>query len=705
MKTTFRFNLSLIIAILCLPILSWGQVYRVDSTFNTGTGFNRTISDKVVQPDGKVLVSGGFSTVNGVPRSGLVRLNLNGSVDTSFLPPENYIESPYRGEIVSNVGLQSDGKIIITVFRISSGITWTKNLDVNRLHPNGLRDSSFQRSLAPAPEFDYSQLLSMKILANNSIILGGSDIYFNVNYYLPQSAIYAHIWPMYENGLNIQTLQNALDVIGDVKSTEFLPNGKILIGGNLQTFRGRVVSNLVQFNADYTLDTTFNYRSFRDTTGYISDVKALPNGKLVALGNFTSYNGTPCKNIALLNSNGVLDSLNSTLGSGFNNEVTSMMLRPDGKLILGGTFTSYNGVNVPKLIRVYPNGNLDTTFRPDAAFLAGVQNPVYTLMADGNILVSGRISADTNTRIWKLTFEPCSNVNAPIITGENSFCQGGYTTLTSSIAAGYLWSTGDTSRFITVAMAGNYSVRAINATCTTAASNSFQVVNRGPSPTRINFDTTTNRCLGTRIQLTPAGNYAYYQWSNGETTRSIYTRTSGQYSVQVANADSCFGLPSPPIFVVLDTVWCTVEISRVGIDSITASVWADSYIWYLDGIELLTSNTRKTIPIQGYGVYTFRAVNGTRISPLSNPIIVTSVNQNINAPKVKVYPNPATGKVSITTSPDAETVSFRNAIGQLVFTTKAQPNMELNLSSFAKGMYLVQVIGKEGITTERLIIQ
>ncbi|MFY8033867.1 MAG: delta-60 repeat domain-containing protein, partial [Flexibacteraceae bacterium] len=381
--------------------MSWGQIYRVDFGFNTESGFSGAISDKVVQPDGKVVVCGRFTTVNGVPRSSLVRLNQNGSVDTSFIPR---IDSPLMTypplDVKVKVGLQSNGKVIVAgMFTTSFDNSYsTRTL---RANIDGTLDTTFQTTIS-LPQMANPHFSTMKVMPDNSILIGGFEVDLNHEHYIGNHPFYTNFWPMHENGLTNQPFQNAIDIIGDVKSIEVLPNGKILLGGNLQTFRGRVVSNLVQFNADYTLDTTFNYRSFRDTTGYISDVKALPNGKLVALGNFTSYNGTPCKNIALLNSNGVLDSLNSTLGSGFNNEVTSMMLQPDGKLILGGTFTNYNGVSVPRLIRVYSNGILDTTFRPDAAFLSRVQNPVYTLMSDGNILVSGRISADTNTHIWKL---------------------------------------------------------------------------------------------------------------------------------------------------------------------------------------------------------------------------------------------------------------------------------------------------------------
>ncbi|MFY8033889.1 MAG: hypothetical protein ACOVMN_05175, partial [Flexibacteraceae bacterium] len=301
-------------------------------------------------------------------------------------------------------------------------------------------------------------------------------------------------------------------------------------------------------------------------------------------------------------------------------------------------------------------GNLWNT--GDTSRTIMVNNPGQYSVRVTNGLCTSSSSAPFNATEVNWTF-------LPIIYGDSEFCAGAFSTLTSSFPTGNLWSNGDTTRSILVAVAGSYTVRNIIGSCTSSASAPFLVTHRGPSPTVINFDTTSNRCLGARLQLTPAGTFNYYQWNTGERTRSIYTRTSGQYSVQVANSDSCFGLPSPPIFIAFDTNWCSVEIFRVGLDSITANVWADYYIWYLDGIELLSSNTLKTIPVQGDGVYTFRAVNSGRISTTSNPIVITSGNKSINAPKLKLYPNPTTGIVTLTTSAEAESIAITNAVGQL----------------------------------------
>jgi len=311
----------------------------------------------------------------------------------------------------------------------------------------------------------------------------------------------------------------------------------------------------------------------------------------------------------------------------------------------------------------------------------------------GNIYIADL----SNKAIRKLTI---ACIATPTITGNSTFCQGSYTQLTSSSPTGNLWSTGDTTNSINVGAEGNYTVRVISGACTSAASQPFFVSTVGPSPTVINFDTNSNRCFGARIQLTPAGTYSYYAWNTGETTRSILVRQTGTYSVQVANADSCFGLASPPIFIAFDTNWCTVEIFRLGIDSISANVWADSYVWFLDGIQLLTNNSLKTIPVQGNGVYTFRAITGGRTSGLSNPIVITSAQNSLAISKFEVFPNPATGKVTVKTN-CIGTIQILDLLGKVILTQPATGLDELNISKLATGVYTVKV----GNATQKMVVK
>ena len=56
----------------------------VDRTFDPGSGVNGEVKAMALQADGKLLVGGGFTTVKGLPRFGLARLNADGSGDPAF---------------------------------------------------------------------------------------------------------------------------------------------------------------------------------------------------------------------------------------------------------------------------------------------------------------------------------------------------------------------------------------------------------------------------------------------------------------------------------------------------------------------------------------------------------------------------------------------------------------------------------------------
>ncbi len=81
-----------------------------------------------VQPDGKIVIAGGFSQVNGLERQGLARLNADGSTDTSFAPSN---EEAYFG--IQVVGARADGQILVA----------TGDGSLFRLNADGSRDSAF----------------------------------------------------------------------------------------------------------------------------------------------------------------------------------------------------------------------------------------------------------------------------------------------------------------------------------------------------------------------------------------------------------------------------------------------------------------------------------------------------------------------------------------------------------------------------------
>ena len=121
---------------------------------------------------------------------------------------------------------------------------------------------------------------------------------------------------------------------GIVQSITFQPDGKILIGGNFTIYNGIAKQNLVRLNSDGTIDTSFNIGgSGANGTGSLYGIAIQPDGKIIIGGNFISYNGTARGYIARLHSNGTLDASYAT-GVGANSSVYGMTLQTDGKVLI-----------------------------------------------------------------------------------------------------------------------------------------------------------------------------------------------------------------------------------------------------------------------------------------------------------------------------------------------------------------------------------
>jgi hypothetical protein len=135
----------------------------------------------------------------------------------------------------------------------------------------------------------------------------------------------------------------------------------------------------------------------------------------------------------------------------------------------------------------------------------------------------------------------CSTTPSPTITpsGSTAICPGKTVTLTSSAAAAYSWSTGQTTQAIVVSVAGNYSVTATdNRGCiATSAPTAVSVYPAPPTPT-ISASGPLSFCNGGNVTLT-ASSAASYLWSTGATTQSIVVTDTGSYTVTTADANGC----------------------------------------------------------------------------------------------------------------------------------------------------------------------
>jgi uncharacterized delta-60 repeat protein len=344
-----------------------------DTSFNIGSGFNGTVLKIVLQTDGKILVGGDFTTFNGTIENRIVRLNADGSKDIGFNSGTGFNSG------IKAITLQPDGKILV------GGYFTTYNDSIEnhliRLNTDGTKDISFNTGTGFNDENYYINTINVQ--SDGKILLGGFFYEYNGNYI-------HNIIRLNSNA----TFDTSFDTgIGFNEPTDIIytiftrPDGKILVGGNFSSYNGINGHNfIVSLNEDGTINN-----GFVTGTGFDGDVYEIlqqNDGKLLLCGFFTSYNGAYGQNyIVRLNDNGIKDT-SFTVGTGFNNSVWSFAKQVDGKMIVGGQFTSYNGNLENCIIRLNTDGSKDTSFNTGTGFDNTTVNTIV-VQPDGKILVGG----------------------------------------------------------------------------------------------------------------------------------------------------------------------------------------------------------------------------------------------------------------------------------------------------------------------------
>jgi uncharacterized delta-60 repeat protein len=338
------------------------------SAFNVSTGANGSARVIVQQPDGKILVGGDFTWINGVSRNRIARLNADGSLDATFDPGTG------ANNIITAVLLQSDGKVVVTGFFTSfNGTTLTR---IARLNADGSLDATFNPGTGASGTITTAQLQS-----DGKIVIGGNFTSYN-------GTARNRIARINSDGTLDATFAPGSGANQTINYLCLQSDGKVIIGGVFTTYNGTGRVRLARLNTNGTLDGTFGVG-----TGALGNVDAIAvqsDGKILIGGSFTSYNGTSRNRIARVNANGSLDGT-FAVGTGASSGVSGIALQTDGKIILGGSFTTYNGTGRNYLARVNTDGSLDTSFDPAAGPNGSLA--CVTIQADGKILIGGSMTA------------------------------------------------------------------------------------------------------------------------------------------------------------------------------------------------------------------------------------------------------------------------------------------------------------------------
>ena len=159
-------------------------------------------------------------------------------------------------------------------------------------------------------------------------------------------------------------------------------DGKVLVGGYFTTLGGQTCNYLGRLNPDGTLDTPFNPGAGGGTAPYVYSLAVQADGKVLVGGYFSTLGGQTRNCLGRLNPDGTLD---TPFNPGANGSVASLAVQADGKILVGGSFTTLGGQTRNCLGRLNPDGTLDPGFTPGAD--GGVTS--LAVQVDGKILVGG----------------------------------------------------------------------------------------------------------------------------------------------------------------------------------------------------------------------------------------------------------------------------------------------------------------------------
>jgi uncharacterized delta-60 repeat protein len=418
------------------PISEDFQFYnqRIAGGFNLG-GF---IYSTAIQSDGKIIMGGAFTTFNGNSRNKLVRLNSDGTEDTTF---STNLGAGFNGDIgLDGIKIQSDGKILVGGWFTTFNGNPSNRLI--RLNSDGTEDTTFSTNLGTG--IPSGIVYSISIQSDGKIIVGGTFTTFNGN---PSNKLVR----LNSDGTEDTTFSANLGSgvgSGTVYVTKIQSDGKIIVGGFFSTFNGATRNRIFRLNSDGTEDTTFYSNLGPAFNGTPFTISLQSDGKIIIGGGFTTFNGNTRNRLVRLNSSGTEDTTFSTnLGSGFPGSspgiiVLSSKIQTDGKILIGGTFTTFNGNTRRGIVRLNSDGTEDTTFYSAmGSGFTGTGAAVHSLeiQTDDKILIGGTFTFfNSNSRNYSIRLNPALDYPAsPLV----------FKLDTSEVSVGKSWYPSDLSSF------------------------------------------------------------------------------------------------------------------------------------------------------------------------------------------------------------------------------------------------------------------
>jgi uncharacterized delta-60 repeat protein len=351
---------------------------RIDRDFRKRTSANGPVNAAVIQADGRIVLGGEFTTYDGYPSRGLVRIHDDGTIDTTF-----NVGRGAGGHIMALVQ-QLDGSFIVGMK--CSGTYFEPFYDTDStasvMHIGA--DGSFLSSLLPVNTTTHGcdtilhSSASLERLTNGGLIAGG----YGVMRFAP----------------DLTTVPNYLGsgLSGSVADTYTMPDGKTYVGGSFAYYNGTPIPiYLARLSSSGAPDGWggANIAGTSDLPGQVLDLEPLPSGTaFMVCGRIRRAYGTPLRQgLIQVTTDGLVTTFTSGFAYGSDDYCHKIKRLSTGDYLIGGRFSTYAGQQRNDLIRTNALGVLDPAFNAQGGLEPDRPYNVRVLDVDqyGRYLVAG----------------------------------------------------------------------------------------------------------------------------------------------------------------------------------------------------------------------------------------------------------------------------------------------------------------------------
>jgi len=381
---------------------------KLDTNGVPDTGFKPALAGEsglpdarsiAIEPDGKIIVGGWFTSVNGIAATNIARLMPDGSTDPSFSANATSINTYSQ---INAVVRQPDGKILIGGrFDFVNGIART---NIARLNPDGSVDTTFE-CVDGSPN---DEVFAIALCQDDRILIGGrfSALGAHTRHAIARLLADGHLDTSFGEGLPL--CEGPDPVVYHILP---LSDGKVLIGGCFDSVNGQTRLSLARLNSDGSLDETFvcnaTYPIGEWPYATIYVCKILPDSRIVVGGQFCLLNDIPRTNVALISADGTVD---TTFVPPHNwGPVCDCLTTESGGILVAGGFWNMGEHLRPMIVELTLTGQVRQefcygplglwAFNDRATIYTVAEEPTGTYLAGGYITHAQNIPVNSILRL------------------------------------------------------------------------------------------------------------------------------------------------------------------------------------------------------------------------------------------------------------------------------------------------------------------